>query len=257
QAIDLFTQMNDEGRLLQAKSTKARCLAAVGRIDDAMAMLRELRENDEGGVAGAGVIAASIAMQLGEPDSARAVLNIPIDRTVMLGTIADHETGILHGLTELLSGNGTIARTMLEQSAAAASNAGQVAYANAALALAYASDRDPSAALKAADHALGTDGGTYMDAQMAKMGQALAFAQLDDRRALVVADEIVTRANETSDALAQSTALLLRASVANGLRTDDAMKHMAEADASLEALGADLPGWRDVFAQAATPSSRL
>mgnify|MGYP001575859747 CR=1 FL=1 len=257
QAIDLFTQMEDGGSILQAKSTKARCLAAVGRIDEAMALLRELHSNDTDGVAGAGVISASIAMQLGEAASARAVLDIPIDRTVMLGTIADHETGILHGLTELLSGNNAIARTMLEHSAATASNAGQVAYANAALALAYTSDRDPASALKAADRALGADGGTYMDAQMARIGQALAFAQLDDRRALIVADEIVKRSNETSDALAQSTALLLRASVANALRTDDAIEHIADADQSLEALGADLPAWRDVFAHAATPTSRL
>jgi class 3 adenylate cyclase/tetratricopeptide (TPR) repeat protein len=257
QAIDIFKQMDDPGRLLQAMNTKARALASMGRIDDSLALLRELHSTDGNELAGMGVISASIAMQLGDSHQLREVLGVPVDHTVMLGTIADHETGVLHALAELLSGNAAIARSMLEQSVSDASNAGQLKYANAALAIAAAASRDPKAALAAADHALAVDGGTYLDVQMAKAGQALAFAQLDDRRALVVADEIVDRANETSDALAQTTALLLRASVACGLRTDDATEQAADADQALDALGADLPGWRDVFAQAATPTARL
>lgn len=255
-AIDLFKQMDDPGRLLQAMSTKARCLAAVGRIDDALALLREVRTEDDD-LGGAGVIPASIAMQLGDAAMLREVLGKPVDHEVMLGTIADHETTVLQGLTELLSGDPSTARAMLESAVANASNAGQTKYANAALSIALAADRDPKGALAAADRAFGVEGGTYMDVQMAKTGQALAFAQLDDRRALVVADEIVGRANETSDLLAQSTALLLRASVACALRTDDATEQAADADQALDALGSDLTAWREVFGAAATPASRL
>ncbi len=258
QAIDVFKQMDDPGRLMQAMSTKARCLAAVGRIDEATAVLRECASQvGPGGDAGSGVISASIAMQLGDAEAARAILAVEVDHTMMLGTIADHETGVLHGLSELMSGNASQARSMLEASVADASNAGQLKYANAALSIAAAADRDPKAALTAADHALAVEGGTYLDAQMAKIGQALAFAQMDDRRALVVVDDVVNRANETSDLLAQSTALLVRASVSLGLRTDDAIDQAADADQALEALGSELPAWRDVFARAATPTSRL
>lgn len=257
QAIEIFRAMDDPGRLLQALNTKARCLASSGRIDEAMDLLRELRGEDGSDLAGTGVISASIAMQLGEGDRLREILGVPVDTTLMLGTIADHETGILHGLTELLNGNAEMARSMLENSVKDASNAGQVAYANAALAVAAAAARDPKAALDAADRALATEGGTYLDRQLAKTGQALAFAQLDDRRALVVIDDVVARAHETSDALAQATALLARASVSCGLRTDDATEQVADAEQALDALGSDLTGWRDVFGQAATPVSRL
>ncbi len=254
QAIDIFKQMDDPGRLLQALNTKARALASMGRIDDAMALLKDLQASDQTGM---GVISASIAMQLGDAHELRSVLQVPVDHTVMLGTIADHETRVLHGLAELLSGNAQMAKSMLEQTVSDASNAGQLKYANAALALAAAAARDPKAALSAADHALAVEGGTYLDVQMAKIGQALAFAQMDDRRALVVIDEVVARANETSDALSQATVRLAQASIAAGLRTDDAMEQAADADQALDALGADLTGWRDVFGQAATPTERL
>jgi hypothetical protein len=174
-----------------------------------------------------------------------------------MGTVADHETEVLKGIYSLLSGDAATARTLLQQSVDAASNEGQRAYAYGALAIAAAAARDPKAALDAADKSLAANGGTYLDGQMAKTGQALAFAQLDDRRALVVADDIVKRASETTDRLTQATALLVRSSVACGLRTDDAVDQAADADQSLEELGADLPGWRDVFAAAATPDSRL
>lgn len=257
QAVDIFKQMDDPGRLMQALNTKARALASSGRIDDALDLLRDLASTDDSALSGTGVISASIAMQLGDGPRLREVLGVPVDTTLMLGTIADHETTILHGLTELLNGNADVARSMLEQSVKDASNDGQRAYANAALSVAAAAARDPKAALAAADAALATEGGTYMDRQMAKTGQALAFAQLDDRRALVVVDDVVTRANETSDVLAQATALLVRASVSIGLRTDDATDQAVDADMALESLGADLTGWRDVFGRAATPTSRL
>src|SRR5205085_3406625 len=140
---------------------------------------------------------------------------------------------LLSGMAELLAGNYAQARVLLEESVASASNEGQVAYANGALAIAYAAVREPKLALDAADRSMAAKGGTYLDRQLAKTAQALAFAQQDDRRALIVADELVKRAEQTTDAIAQATALLVRASVACGLRTDDATEHAADADQAL------------------------
>ena len=258
EAIELFVAMGDPDRLIQAKGTKARSLVSVGRIEEGLELLRETFA-DEGAASliGYGVISASIGMELGEPELARDALSSEFAMARMMGTVADHETRLLAGITELIAGNYSVARTMLEDSVETASNEGQIAYANGALAIAYAADGEPKLALDAADKSLAAHGGTYRDRQMAKTGQALAFAQQDDRRALTVADDIVKRANESSDALAQSTALLVRASVACALRVDDATEHAADADQALEALGSELPGWRDVFAAAATPASRL
>src|SRR5205085_9927453 len=108
-----------------------------------------------------------------------------------MGTVADHETEVLRGVQALLAGDAATARTLLQQSVATSTNEGQRAYAYGALAIAAAADRDPKLALDAADKSLKAKGGTYLDAQLAKTGQALAFAQQDDRRALVVADELV------------------------------------------------------------------
>jgi tetratricopeptide (TPR) repeat protein len=258
EAGELFTDIGDNDRLLQAHATRARSLVGVGRIDEATDLLRELFERDDGlSPIGYGPIPAAVASQLGEPALMASALARPNNFTSGMGTVANHETSVLRGLHALLEGDAPQARSVLEQSVAAASNEGQRAYAYGALAIAAAAARDPKAALDAADKSLAAQGGTYLDSQMAKTGQALAFAQMDDRRALVVADDIVTRANQTTDALAQATALLVQASVACALRTDDAVDQAADADQSLEALGADLPGWRDVFASAATPDSRL
>ncbi|HUR77590.1 MAG TPA: adenylate/guanylate cyclase domain-containing protein [Acidimicrobiales bacterium] len=258
EAIELFTAMGDAERMIQAQATRARALVAVGRIDEATQALRDLFEPEENGSPiGLGVISAAVASQLGEPGLMTAALGQPVQMSLTMGTVADHETGILRGVHALLSGDASTARKMLQQSADASSNEGQRAYAYAALAVAAAADRDPKFALVAADKSLDAQGGTYLDAQLAKTAQALAFAQQDDRRALVVAEEVVRRANDTTDVLTQATSLLLRASVACALRTDDAVDQAADADQALEALGADLPGWRDVFAAAATPVSRL
>ncbi|MBA2609691.1 MAG: aminotransferase class III-fold pyridoxal phosphate-dependent enzyme [Actinobacteria bacterium] len=197
------------------------------------------------------------AIQLGDAEMARSALNSELATARMMGTVADHELELLGGITEMLAGNVSEARTMIEGSASTASNEGQVAYSYGALAIAYAADREPKLALDAADRSMAAKGGTYLDRQLAKTGQALAFAQQDDRRALTVADELVKRANESTDSVAQATALLVRASVACALRIDDATEHAADADQALDDLGADLPGWRDVYASAATPASRL
>ncbi|MEY2474182.1 MAG: hypothetical protein QOK28_3511 [Actinomycetota bacterium] len=258
EAGELFTMIGDNERLVQAQATRARSLVAIGRIDEATDLLRSLFEHGEdGSPIGFGPIPAAVASQLGEPEMMASALARPSQTQTSLGTVADHESGVLRGLHSLLSGDAVRARSLLEQSVAVASNEGQRAYAYGALAIAAAAARDPKAALEAANKALAAQGGTYLDAQMAKTGQALAFAQMDDRRALVVADDIVKRAGETTDALAQATALLVQASVACALRVDDAVDQAADADQALEALGAELPGWREVFSAAATPEARL
>ncbi len=258
EAIELFTAMGDDDRRKQAQATRARALLGVGRIDDATEALREIYETEaDGSPIGHGPIAAAVASQLGEPGLMAAALVSSLPASYTLGTVADHETGVLRGIQALLGGDAEKAQSLLEESAGTATNDGQRAYANGALAIAGAAARDPKAALHAADRSLAAQGGTYLDAQMAKTGQALAFAQQDDRRALVVADEVVKRANETTDVLTQATALLMRASVASALRTDDANDCAAQADEALVSLGAELPGWREVFAAAATPASRL
>ncbi|MBA2609378.1 MAG: tetratricopeptide repeat protein [Actinobacteria bacterium] len=259
EAIELFTVIGDPDRLLQAKGTKARSLVSLGRIEEARDLLRDLSSGDEKheGLVGYGVISASVAIQLGDAEMARSALNSELATARMMGTVADHELELLGGITEMLAGNVSEARTMIERSASTASNEGQVAYSYGALAIAYAADREPKLALDAADRSMAAKGGTYLDRQLAKTGQALAFAQQDDRRALTVADELVKRADESTDSVAQATALLVRASVACALRIDDATEHAADADQALDELGADLPGWRAVFASAATPASRL
>jgi class 3 adenylate cyclase/tetratricopeptide (TPR) repeat protein len=258
EAIEVFTAMGDTERLVQAQATRARSLVAMGRIDEATDILRALFEPEEDDAPiGIGVIPAAVAAQLGEAELMATALAKPLRMSITMGTVADHETEILRGVHALLSGDASTAKALLESSVDTSTNEGQLAYAYAALAVAAAADRDPELALRAADKSLSANGGTYLDAQLAKTAQALAFAQQDDRRALVVADDVVARAATTTDALAQANALLLRASVACALRTDDATDQAADADQALEDLGSDLPAWRDVYAAAATPASRL
>jgi tetratricopeptide (TPR) repeat protein len=258
EAIELFTAIGDTERLIQAQATRARALVGVGRIDEATQVLRDLFEpDDDGSPIGLGVIPAAVAAQLGEPELMESALGKPLQLSATMGTVADHETQILRGMHALLAGDADKARTMLQHSVDTSSNEGQRAYAYAALAVAAAAARDPKAALDAADKSLTAQGGTYLDVQLAKIGQALAFSQQDDRRALVVAEDLVKRANETTDRLTQGTALLAQASVACALRTDDAVDQAADADQALEELGTELPGWRRVFAAAATPDDRL
>ena len=65
------------------------------------------------------------------------------------------------------------------------------------------------------------------------------------------------RAYESTDLVAQATALLVQASVPTALRTDDAVTHELAADEAPDTLAVDLLGWRSAFAAAATPTARL
>lgn len=257
EAIEVFTALGDNDRLWQARATKARSLTSVGRIDEAVELMQEIFIDTGGATIGYGVISASIATQLGDVYLARQALNQELTAALTLGTVADHELEVLTGITAMLEGDASDAFERLTKSVNDAANEGQRAYANGALAIAAAANRDPKLALAAADKAIAAQGGTYMDRQLAKTGQALAFAQQDDRRALVVADELVARAAESTDVIALANARLVRSSVAASLRTDDAERYEIEAQANLESLGVDLVGWQDVYKRAATPDSRL
>lgn len=257
EAIEVFKALGDVDRHFQARATKARSLVSVGRVDEAMDLLKEIFADTGGSSIGYGVISASVATQLGDAYLAHQALDQELAAAITLGTVADHELSVLAGITALLDGNSADAHKMLSDAADNAANEGQRAYAYGALAIAAAADRNASAALKAADKAIAATGGTYLDRQLAKTGQALAFAQEDDRRALIVADELVARANESTDVIAQATALLVRSSVATALRSDDAERYETEAQDRLDDLGIELAGWRQVFTGAATADSRL
>ena len=249
ESAEVFEAMGDTDRLFQARATWRAASSVRDASKRVSTCCAEMFPDSDAMPIGYGVISGSIATQLGEPGLAESALNQPLEASFTLGTVADHEMLVLRGLTSLLAGEAATARAQLQTAADAAANEGQKAYAFGALAVAAAADRDPKAALAAADKAIAAEGGTYLDRQLAKAAQALAFSQQDDRRALVVADDLVLRANGTTDVLAQGTALLVRASVACALRTDDATDHAADADLALETIGAELPGWRDVFAR--------
>ncbi len=95
EAIELFTALADGERLIQAQATRARALIAVGRIDEATQVLRELFEPDgDGSPIGLGVIPAAVASQLGEPGLMASALGQPVYMSATMGTVADHETEV-------------------------------------------------------------------------------------------------------------------------------------------------------------------
>ncbi|HVE94811.1 MAG TPA: adenylate/guanylate cyclase domain-containing protein [Acidimicrobiales bacterium] len=249
EAAALFGAINDAERVLQARVTEARCLVNLGRIDEALDLIGDAHQIRGASSIGLGVVSGAIAIQIGEPGMARSALaNVDLSVLMGLGTLTNQEEHVIASMAELMSGSSGLAVEALHMAVASAANEGQVAYANACLALALAAAGDPEGALAAAERVDKADGGTYLDRIAAAQGRGLALVRLgrseDARSALDAAVELV---GATNDVLSLAVTRLARAEAAQVLGDHDAKARQADADAAIRALGVPMPGWYTVF----------
>jgi tetratricopeptide (TPR) repeat protein len=248
-AAATFRSLRDRFGEAQALTVAARSLVVQGlgseaarTAEAAMAVVTGMGEASM-----VDLVAAAVDLYRGELRRAATLSRRAIDESGSRGFAREAE--VIHGLAQLLLGEGDDALATLE--AAMAHRPGHPACV-AALALAQAAEHRPAEALAtlAAD---GPMAGTYLDRVLGSVASGLAHARLgQDADAVAAIARAQDTADDTDDALAGVVVRLAGAAVFDVLGlTEAAAMAAADADARLDLLDVDLSGWRRLFRRAA------
>jgi len=250
QSLDLFHAIGDGAQAGQLVGTLARALVMSGRVSEGLDVMRS---HVAGSANFVGLIPASTAVQLGDPEMAEEALRGKIVSDPLTGdSIGYGERGVVVGLTALQLGRVADGIANLEEADRDAHTEGERAYAKAVLVLAYAAGRDPERALSTADALAALSAGTYLDRITATLGQAFALLQLgrsaEAEAALKDATAIV---DATDDVLDQAIVRLAHGIGLAALGDAGAPTVLEDAATRLGKIGIDAHGWDLVFRQAA------
>jgi class 3 adenylate cyclase/tetratricopeptide (TPR) repeat protein len=252
EALQLFSSINDSEREKQTLGVLARALVMAGDIDEGLAIMQDHAAYSPNF---AGLIEASTAAQLGDPEMAAAALGAKVETDPITGdAIGYGERGVVTGLMKLQLGKVADAVDVLRQAEDASHTDGERAFARAALALALCANNEPEAALATADTLPKLSAGTYIDRMTATIARGFALGRLgqtsDAEAALADATALV---DTTDDLLDQAIARLARAIGLEALGKADADRVFAEARRRLRDLDIDALGWETAFRLAAGP----
>ena len=251
EALELFRSINDTDQAHMVVGTLARALVMSGQVEDGLAVMEE--HMPTGSPNFAGLIPASTAVQLGEPETAQELLSKGFRTSPISGdAVGFGEMGVQYGLADLQLGKVTSSLTRLRQAAVDAHTEGERAFARAALALALTANGEPEAAIETAESLPAMDAGTYIDKMMATVARGLALVRLE-------------RADEAESALADASRwwIALRTcstrrsrDLARGIGLEalgkpDAARVLHDAQDRLTDIGIDAHGWETAFRLAA------
>jgi tetratricopeptide (TPR) repeat protein len=250
EALGLFTSIGDTEREKQTLGTLARALVMSGEIEEGIELMRDHALSNPNM---AGLIEASTAVQLGDPEMAEAALSGGFTGDPITGdAIGFGERGVTHALAELQMGKVAAAIAHLEQADRESHTDGERAYARAALALAYDAGDRPDDALAAVDTLPTLSAGTFLDHTMATTARGLALVRLGrGEEGATALDEAVALVDATDDVLDQAVTRLGRAIGYETLGRTDAAAVMADAHRRLRELDIDALGWETAFRLAA------
>ncbi|MBA3654371.1 MAG: tetratricopeptide repeat protein [Actinobacteria bacterium] len=250
EALSLFTSIGDAERERQTLGVLARALVMSGDIDEGLQIMHDHAAYSANF---AGLIEASTAVQLGDPDMAETALAAQVTSDSITGdAIGDGERGVVTGLAQLQLGRVGDALAQLEQAERDAHTDGERAFARAALALAFAADGDPEKALSTAATLPELSAGTYIDRMQATVARGLALARLGrTSEAETALTEAVAIVDGTDDLLDQAVARLGRAIGFETMGRPDAAAVMTDAHRRLRELDIDALGWETAFRLAA------
>jgi tetratricopeptide (TPR) repeat protein len=248
--MSLFSGIGDVEREKQTLGTLARALVMAGDIDEGIELMRDLSVSTPNM---AGLIEASTAVQLGDPDMAQAALALSFRGDPITGdAIGFGERGVAGALAELQLGKIADAVEHLQRADRDSHTDGERANARAALTVAYCAADEPDQALATADTLPTLSAGTYLDRMLATIGRGLAFVRLrrpDD--AVAAFDAALEIVDATDDVLDQAITRLARAIAYETLDHPAAAAITAEAHRRLRELDIDALGWETAFRLAA------
>jgi tetratricopeptide (TPR) repeat protein len=254
EALGLFRSFDDRVWEVRALWSLCRALAAVGRVDEAVALAEEaLARGDERTPAtlrgDAAVNVVSVALHLGEPARAVEVLD-----SALAGAAQNRaELSAMRGLALLQTGRPAEAIEHLETAVAGSPSPGPRANALAVLALACAEMGRSGDALAQADEALALKEATYNDRTMALLARAFGLLQLGrPEEAVVALDGAGHEAAATGDRVLQAHVLVARGRLLEATGDPSAPEVLDAAGACRAGLGVEGGGWDTLFRLAAT-----
>jgi class 3 adenylate cyclase/tetratricopeptide (TPR) repeat protein len=255
EARERFASIRDSTGELRSVATLARSMLAQGQVRQArelqstVAAMAE-RELDQDGQAIGHLIAAGMAVQLGESGrvfSLGELLEVP---PPALGNV---DLQVPRGIALLQLGRVEPAAQVLRAAHAASSTPGSRHASGSALALAAVAGGHAEEALAVADELAATPQGTYLDRIGTAFARGFALLRLGRHdEALATFDAAVAEADGTGDRLNQGLTRLARAAALEGLGDDaGAAVERAAAEERLHALGRADTEWDGVYRRAA------
>jgi class 3 adenylate cyclase/tetratricopeptide (TPR) repeat protein len=256
EARDEFRAFGDGSGELMALAPLVRSLLSSGAVREGLAILDEEVPEGSAKYGGAetfsGLLPATAAIQLGDPDRARAALpgfEAQDERGDFVGRV---EEMVITGLICLQSGQATEALTRLERAAAVVYTDGERANAACWLALGLCAVGRPGDALDVAASLPEPPAGTYLDRATAAMAEGFAFFQLGQRpegeRAFARALSLV---DGTGDRLSQANFRLAYGHALEGQGDESGAEVLTDAHSRLASMGAEANGWDTAYRLAA------
>ncbi len=258
EARERFAAIHDSTGELRSVATLSRSLLALGQLKQARELATTVsamsdRELDQDGRAIGRMVAAGIAVQLGESGRAFNLGELLEPPPASAGSV---DLGVPRATALLQLGRVPLAQSLLRTAYDEADSPGAWHAAGAALALADVVAGDPDHALEVAVTLDDLPQGTYLDRIGTGFGRGFALLRLGRAvEGLAVLDAGIAEADRTGDRLNQGLTRLARAVALEATTDPLAAAARAEADALLIEIGLPDTEWAEVFRRAATVSS--
>lgn len=248
-----FLALGDPWAQTWAFAGLARGLAALGRVDDALAALDELTTATAKLARGShpfrrATIAADVLVKMGETQAAAREAGAED-----AGGDGRDEWDTTMAFIALQEGRPDDALEIFTRASGAMPSEGYHANVRSGIALAHGAAGRPLDALDAADAVESGSAATYHDRLLARVARGLALAHLGRLREAEAAFEAaVGLVDATEDRIAQAVARLAHGRALEALEVAAAQEVLADAHARLDAIGISALGWDAAFRLAAT-----
>jgi tetratricopeptide (TPR) repeat protein len=268
EALETFEAIDDDYGRVQARVPLGRALVTSGHVDEGFEVLEQagaslLPSHSPGFIAFSATGLLSAAVQVGDRERAAAALAVlPAGELSSddLATAGAGEHLVSRALLEVQRACPDAALDLLRDVRRAAGERGEVGYPGAVTALALAAAGRGDDAVAAADVVEADERSSYLDRLWAGLATAAVAARRGDRVAVEAGfPELLARAEETDDRIAQALVLLGWALALEAVGDPRAAIHRASSSARFGELGLDPGGWTVVLGQAVglTPAEEI
>jgi tetratricopeptide (TPR) repeat protein len=256
EAQALFDEIHDDFGHSQATAVLGRALVLAGRVDEGLAMVASIPQDDSSALTEREFVVSLMAglsatVQVGDTARTERLLSIvpagPFDGDGGELIVGDTERTTSVGLHRLQSGDvdGAVAvLSALQQRLLPTIDPNL----HSALALAHAASGAIDDALAEADAVDGHERSSYLDRITAGIARGLALARHGDAAAATSAfDQVTAAADSTEDRVSQALVRLADATAASARGEADAATRMADAEGRLAEIGLTESGWRQAY----------
>lgn len=259
EALETFEAIDDDYGRVQARVPLGRALVTSGHVGEGFQVLEQaaaslLPSRSPGFITFSATGLLSAAVQVGDCERAEAALAVlPAGKLSSddLATVGAGEQLVSQALLEVQRACPDAALDLLREVRRAAGERGEVGYIGAVTSLALAAAGRADEAVAAASTVEADERSSYLDRLWAGLAIAAVAARRGDRAAVDAGlAELIARADETDDRVAQALVRLGRALALEAIGDASAPAHRASSSTRFSELGLDPDGWAVVLRQA-------